>query len=573
MAEISPVRDPTYEGFNYGQQLATAVQPIQALSQGRLAIAQQNLQRANDISRLGIESTLAGQRENQRLQTEANIRESLRQKERNESANQLFASVASRHPGFKPDSSNSLEENIAKAQDLNEQDTLSGIKPIADALAQEKADRTSVLQKYGAIVSPNDPKLVAIVNQQLIRDPSLVTGHFDSVLGPKEIAMLQSGKSAQDVAKTLNLTSNQRALLTAANTATTAVQQQLQERAAQLGQVELQGISEKYGVYHDLSKQVLNSIATTQPSLLGKAASLFSTPGTAGQPGVSTNPALDANGNLSALTGVNSTPPATPVAVSANPTAQKDAILGPIISNRDILARKSVYQSSKNNESALQTQVDILGHQLASSSDPDGEIAQQYLKAKQDLAKAQTTSAKALTEGISVHGDPFKQAVGFYPGGSNWPANMPAVITGPGQGQPASTPLFPAEAFTPNVLPNTPATTPQPAASSAAPGMFNQQAAANQAFQALGTSDPTVLANAKQFAMSRLGLGPQDIQNLLVGAVRGDPQSVQRVRSIIQQSQQQGSPNATPGFGATSSPPMPQPVPNTNGATVTDFSQ
>lgn len=577
MAEISQVRDPNYEGFNYSALLDHAQDPLRTLAAGKLAIAQQQGQRMFDTQRDQNLSDLAGQREKDRLQTEANINEANRQRLRNESANQLFSNTAQRHPDWKPDPSKSLAENIASANGQGDQEIFDGAKAISENDQNQKAETDAILQKFGAIINPSDPRLTAMVNQQLTRDPSLTTG-INPVLGPREIAMLNAGKTPQEVANTFTtvgglMPGTQRTLLNAANTATAAIQQQLQERAAQRGQVEIAAVQNKYSFNNQLKQDMLSSIGRTRPDLLPRVAAMLGQ--SAPPPAV---PAMDANGLYPPLSfgiGSGTAPASTPPAV-ATPGQVDD----PILQHADFKSAQNTYVFAKQKENALQAQVSDLGQQIVNGddlpADQRSDLSSRYEKAKTALATAQKTSADALQKGMNVYHSAtavpeFLHAVGYYPGGTNAPTlppmpangtpgpqyffqpgsgtNAPTIVPGTPPGpQPTSNPF--ASPFAP--MPSAPgASSPPSAMNGQQPSPFDHMAAKNRAFQIIGTSDQATLQRAQQYALTQLGMSQDQIHQILAAAINGDPNATARVKQIVAQSSQGATSAPSGGFDAS----------------------
>lgn len=556
---------------------------------GRLALAQQQGQRMFDLRRDQQLSDMVGERELQRLHTEADIRETERLKLKNEAAQSLFSTVQQRHPEWKMDPDKSLAENVASAHAMNDEDTMQGVKALGGMQSKAKSEKDAILSKYGAF-APADPVLV---NRQLALDPTLTTGHFP-VLGPKEIALLNSGKSPEEIAKTFNLTSNQTALLNAAQAARATIKTRQEEIAAQKAQVDLQAIDSKYSPYNQLSADMLSSVSKNQPWLLGRAAEVLGSPSSPAAP----NAHLDGNGLIGSISGgapAGSPPAPTPQsAASPNPAPQVDTVPGtppqydpntfaPSIrgdatqqqiddENQNLTKKQQDLQRIEgilNKGSTTLTSVPWNQSSVPPASFPTVPLTDKdrydYAVLHNQLQKEVLTSKKKL---LSL-ADQKRAAL--------LPSAAP-LMSGNDQGG-SSVPPAPPAPFPIPPLPNAPVSSgpgqaPDPSSMNAQPSSLQPLSAPqangpSSAFQTmngmnlvgkvLGTSNPADLQAAAQYATTQLGMSQNDLQALLHSALLGDPNAVAKAKQIMAQSKgSSGIPQngfVPPGQPSMSSPP------------------
>lgn len=560
------VTDPTYENFNYSQLLNQAVSPITTLANGRLAVAQLKNQQAFENQRDVNLANLSAKRDTDRLQQEANIRESERLKLKNEAANQVFSNIQARHPDWKPDPSKSLEDNIASAQGLDDKDTLSGVNAIAQIPAKAKAEKDAILDGVGY----NNPADPTIVNRMLVQDPSLTTGHIP-VLGPKEIAELNRGKTPEQIAKNFSFSSNQQALLNAAQTARATVQQNQRQIAMEKAQVQLQGVDSKYAPYNQISSDLLSSISRNKPWLLGSAAGILGT--SVPQPASSL---VGPDGLSKRLTGAGDADSlAAKQALIQSTAASPKADLTEQSFGLNLAANK--YATAAGEVAKAQSVVDALKARASAGED----VSDEYEKAKDTLNDWTTRQTEAVQQGLAIKhtqngASDFFNKIGYFPGGAgaagggslpplptsfpllppakdaanqstgaNLNFSSPPMPSAPPSGQPA-TPV--------GTLTNLPQGQPSAAGgNSPQQGQIQALAARNKIQQILGTSDPNSLQKIKDY-VTQQGINPQAIQTLVSGALNDDPTAIQQMKQIASKALGAGT-----DAGATIPPPVQQP--------------
>lgn len=570
----SPVRDPNFESFNFSQLLDRATQPLATLGQGQLAIASQNNQRAFEAQQLDRRMTAEQRNRLAELSAGADIRESERQRLRGETADQAIAIAKQRHPNWNPPAG-SIEDKIAAAQQLNDEDTLEGVRAAAKYPQLQKQEENAVLQKYGAVIdqyNPKDPNyatLTKLVNEQLSHDPTLTTGNFP-VLGASELNALAAGKTPEEIANKFSLTSNQKLLLNAAAAARAAIVPQLQQRATQAGQAELAQIQSKYSAINQLPTDLLNSIGRNQPWLLGRAAAI-----------VGEQPAFRGTQNL----GLAVPPPPAPP--KPNPTAnaatgfpgapylapgQSNTVSsGPgdeaINQNNAIIEKNGHMNAASAIDSLLQKAQDqkqnLLnnlkadaitagGFAMPSAAAIDGSFAPANTRPftpeeKRDFGKKLNqvqSSIDALTKQKQDHLDAAhsiavpQSSSGL---GNLTPQTLPQQPLTPQQQVTPQAPVQPQPPTYPQVLPP-PQSGPQPgvqnpqqASDPSQANPFLHQQIQQKIYQLIGTDDPQKLQAIGQFAQTNLGISKEQGQQLLQSAIQGDPTAAQKIRQIAQQ--------------------------------------
>lgn len=542
MAEVSPVRDPVFENFNFARLLDQAGQPLRDLSAGRLAITQLQGQRAFDLLSQQKASDLAKGRDLARLTEEERINEAHRLKLKNESAAAEFSKAKAANPDYKgPDQKKTIEQNIEDAHASLGQAVLRNVNALSASKAKDEADLKAMYAKAGAY----DPPSPAAVNQRILQDPSL------TFLNSNDRSALESGMSPEDLIKKWGYTgakqSSVNALRTSAQQATLTLQQQNMQQAMLMAGADAKLLEGRVNDKENYLTQLKNSPylpAYTQ----GLAGALIPPspqtpswvrppppPGGIKPPPGTTNAPADLPGAPKDVAPSVQTVAGTPSKYDPNtfaPMVHANETQSQIDEETTNLQKKqgdlryiesvldNGYVTSPPMQGGLGGGLGMMPPSRVPINDEDRyHYSVLHNQIQKDILKSQGSILKLQDQ---------KRGFMIPPANQN------------GGGTPSATPAPPA--------PNQSLQPPLPAAPAAPPTsmngqqpQFDQLAARNRAYSVLGTSDQATLSRAKQFAISRLGMSEQDVQSTLVAAVRGDPNATAKVRQIIAQSSQDPS--------------------------------
>lgn len=591
MAEISPVRDPNFENFNYGQQLSTATDPIRAIGAGRLAIAQQRNQQAFESQQRQQEQIAMGQRQHANLQQQEDIRQQEEERHLNMGAQTLYRQVQQTHPEATWDSNKSREENVAALQETQKQDRLDGLQASVDAQNAALNEYQQKQRNASNLRQPTDSVVQQLVTQKLINDPALTTsaGNWttEKTLGPLEIQKLQGytetkpdgtkvvhqPMTPEQLAATFNTATEQKKLIDAANAARATILPALQAKDqadfATFGNV----LSSRVNFHNQAIQSQLQGFQN-DPDMMARAAKIIS----AAQPVSSATPALDASGNLAALTGAGTTKTTDNAKTSGTGTDVAVPAGTPATLNQNVYTHKAALDAVNESLASEQAWNDRLnaslkagttmskgsylpvgGGPFGSGVGPDpsqfGPIPMS-VQEKGDLAKqiiASNAKLAKLKEEAGVHNKAIGQidpqnTLGYLPQLPQTNSVQP-VVQSPGA-PPLTTPTgAPASSSPPLVQPSpTNAPVAQPGAPNGAQTM-NNQAAMTALLRTIGITDPNELPKVRQFAITTLGKTPEYLQGLIAAVGKQDPQAIQTAQQIVQQSRQQGGvPTPTGGF-------------------------
>lgn len=570
-AQISPVRDPNYDNFNYGQLLNQAGEPLRELGQGRLALAQQQGQRTFDLMAKQKASDLAGQREQQRLQTEASLTEMARQRLRNENAATVFAQAKTANPDFKPDPSASLEENVASAQAATGQATLKNYKNVVQKRQQAESDYMDMFNKM-AQQQPVDEGLIA---RKLAQDPDLTlkltaaqkTSLASGTVSPSELINGLAGNG--------RLVAGLEGAATGVNPrdlATTLAQKYQDIKTGQQQiQQQVQGLRTTAAgrLLESNRDALLNEEQVLRAQIPGFTPGLSDAFISAQTPGGSNLPpsAATGPGGTHPLSAFGITAPTT--APAGAPPAPSDPTTPPIVvppgtpqaqdpnfysSQIELNAHRNAAQTADSEIQSAMTQKQNLLNSLqpgattaefgngmpGSENGGDfGSLQRPYTnKEKLEFSKNLLAVNKQI-EGLQKTKQTHIDAIS---------ALTPATV-------PPQTPPANINLQQPPVAAQAPQSPPAPSGTPAGPqqpGQIDQAqlAARNRMFSVIGTSDPQALQKLGQFATTRLGMSQQDISQLLVAATNGNPTATARVKQIVSQASQQPDQSSQPAPAA-----------------------
>lgn len=566
------VQDPTYDRFDYQSLLDRAVSPVDRLGQGQLSIAQQNGQRMFEMAKMQRENELYVGRNASELAERQRLEQLSRLQIKNEGAQATFAAVKERHPEWKPDPDKSVDENLASANKLNEDDQFEGFKPIADSAKQAQADHIALLTKAGAYQPPTQSE----INQRVLNDPALASLLSKNSRGQQIADMLTKGASIADIEKVAsnywNSKDDRALILGAMQKASTDISTLKQQNALQVAGAQGQLSANRVNTTNELLN---NMIAKASPQLQARMAQYV------GQsPAPATAPALNPSGLRTDLLpppsadttqppapGETAVPPGTAPSDNPNLYMHQDLLKGALETYQQKQVELNDIDTRRNAGGQLQALPSgeagyaVLNPRFVPFSNSEkADLAKQRLKALKDISKASDdidTHTKALQQidpnfgaprpgtGMgNLHMSPADQ-IPATPNGALPPA--PGAIAQPGSAAPAQ-PAIPG----PNGVQLSP---------------MHVQAGFNTASRLFGVDQPTLVA-AHNYATSRLGMSEQQVSQLVTAAAEGDPVSTQKVKSIIAAATQSGattngqsapfqSPALQQSPDATTLPPMP----------------
>ena len=597
MADISPVRDPNFENWNYAANLDRAVQPLQTLGQGRLAIAQQQGQRMFEMASQRQTAALQAQNRISELQAEEAQKEKYSASEtarlKQELLNKTEASAKQANPNYTGrDPNKTDDENIATAQNAIDQKTAEGAKKLIDAQNVAKGQAMGLIDEYGKPVKiddaqlgslvANDPQFVNRLNaaqKQALSDGSMpVSKLIDSLSGGK----IASG--FEGLLTGVNPRSLRSDLASAAQTARqTLMERQRQIVGAKLG-LSQQELQSRANTYNELFPKVVANLPPHMIADVMDYASKTSAPLGVTPPTAPGNPSLyNKDGTLKSIAGDKDNPPsaANPIATpgqyqpgAAGPPATATPGTPPALDPEtwrqqgDLLAAVTKLKSAQSAIESKQQEADTIRHALvtgvdpssvapdwmASSSAPPGMApfgsAFQPFEKKLTPQQGETLADRLLQLNKEIEGHK-KDAAKFEPDAQRLQMliqSKTAPPPVPSQGQfspqgdrynsPANiVPQGQQSSVTPWQPPQQQITQPgQPQANNVDP--MQVRAVQNKIAQAFGTSDPNQLNAIKQYAHST-GLDDNAVAQMIQGVVQDNPQAIQMARSLASKVQQQ----------------------------------
>jgi hypothetical protein len=573
MAEISPVRDPNFEGFNYSALLDKATSPIDRLGSGQLAIAQQQGQRMFELASERARQSGEARNRIAEIQAESASREQLAKNEalrqKNELAQQKFATAKQIDPNFKPDPDKNLDENMAAADRVREDQAVSAYKSGIDAQTQINKEYEDKLKAAGLPPRINPTELENIVGQKLANDPDFIRS-----VSPQQRQQLADGTiTASQLINSMvggRFTGWATGLGTGFNPNQTA--QNLAQKAQQYRQdvvtayhqsnlnalgFEGQQALSKYNQQNEINQKLLASLP---PYRLNEVMQYRGQSGQTGGALPSLAPQTNPDGTLKFLnpgagtpppTSPGTTTPAIPPPATAPPGTAPELDPAEYRRKADLIANSTLLRREQQNLQDKQQEADDIrkmlttgqisssGLQMGNAIQPprnlnpqEGEqYATRLLQLKKEIEQSQKKVFDLNNSSRALQPAPPAPTGPAY----NWnPAPMANPFSTPGQSQPAPP-------------------TGQPQASNGQVDPMQYRAAQNQVAQTFGTSDPQVFQAAKNYAKSNLGMDDGTIQNLVQMAVKGDPNSIQTIKSIISKVQ-----NSNGAIAST--PPQMQPA-------------
>lgn len=541
------VQDPVYDQFNYQGLLDRAVAPVDRLGQGELSIAQQQGQRMFELAKMQRENDLYVGRNSSELAERQRLEQLNRLQIKNEGAQAVFAAVKDRHPNWKPDPKKSVDENLASANRLNEDDQFEGFKPIADSAKKAQQDHIDLLTKAGAYQPPSQSE----INQRVLNDPALASLLSKNSRGQQIADLLTKGATISDIEKVAsnywNSKDDRALILGAMQKASTDLSTLKQQNALQVAGAQGQLSANRVNSTNELLQ---NMIAKASPQLQARMAAYVGQP-----PAPPATPALNPSGLSTDLlppggeTPAATTPPANP---GAKPGGADDSILQIV----DMQNAQNLYEDADARVKASSGQLDLLSGKIVAGkglpANERADLSKQYLAAKKDNEKAKQDLQDALTRAQSVYHNNvnsnanFFSKVGYNPIGTNTvplnPNGMNNGFSGPGQPAPVQPTLTlpPGARTIQDIVGQPSATAPsQPTAPGTIPGPngaqlspMHVQSGFNAASRLFGVDQPTLVA-AHNYATSRLGMSEQQVAQLVTAAAQGDPQATQKVKGII----------------------------------------
>lgn len=579
-SQISPVRDPSYENFNFSQLLAQAAQPLATLSAGRLAIAQQQNSRAYETQR---ETQQADLQQRNRIAEAANLAqlsEAQRLKLQGEQDQLLYAKS-----GYKPDANLSRAQNVEKATQIQEDKSYEGFKSVSDAAVKAQNELTDLIKKSGTQVTPQFSQIKARILNDPSLDSILTRSSLNPLAGPngeKVRAAIQNANSITDINKALsdywNASSDRSLLLGAFQKATTDLSALNQENAVRQLGAQAQSLQSRFNLNNELAQTLIKN---AQPDEQARYATYH---------------AQNTDVPVAAPLAV----PVPKVNPTANPTTgfQGTPFLAPGQS-QDLASVADAPGTPQNQSVAYYTALqERTAHQHAAAT-VDSAL-QEAQAQKQDLIQKLQPGATATQYGGSMVNTGYagfgatakvpysnEEKLGFAKqlqqvnkqieslqktkqGHLDTINSMvipqaapPAPVAPPAQQSPVIDPSTvpvqpvpntngatmqdfsqPPQQVQPQVPP--PAGAIPPTSQNGQPSNpFAIQAAQQKIYALLGTSDPQKLQQIRQYAQS-IGIDQPKSQQLITAAIQGDPNAAMRIRVIAQQAQ--GSINSTPSL-------------------------
>lgn len=507
--------------------------------------AQQNraqLESRNRIGEIQAESSARGQL----AATEA-------ARVKNEGYLQKVAQAQQIDPTFKPDPDKSIDQNMAAADRVGYNKTVSNLKASTDNVNKLWGQARGTIDAQGKPVAI-DPKEL---NRKIIDDPSMV-----GILDRGDIERLNEGMSPEQLASNFWRNKNKSALLAAAQTARQALAaQQAQKNASDLN-LTLAELNSKASAASDVHGRIVQSLPPDlQSEVLAYGTKIgYESP----TPIVPTPPAGVNPGVLGQLQGGqgNPPPPAATPATDAQipppivPTPGLDPSLDPAtyrnlgrINATDIRLNKAQTELSQK-----ETRFNFLD-QLLTKGTTDTPQTPVYAQWAAALAPRREGKLAVTPEEGELYANEHDQLFNQIPKlrqkvnelqalkQSLAPAYIapsgPQYPNAPGQQQRFNMAWPPSGVNQPQT--SQPPIT-QPSAMNGANGgnAFQAMAARNQLQQIFGTSDPNILNAVKNLAKSQ-GATDDQLTQAAQAAVNGDPQAIAQARQMVAMVTQQNN--------------------------------
>jgi hypothetical protein len=594
-AQISPVHDPTYQSFDFSSLLNQAQQPLAALNQGRLAIAQQQNARAFEQQQAVQQANLQQRNRLAEMTQGAQLSEAERLKIQNENDQIKYAQA-----GVTPQPGESRAQTLQRAQQAQDEKRFQAFKGVSDSAADAHQQLEDMIKKSGLVIQPGFDQAKA----QILNDPSLaplLTRHGGILGAPAGDAVRQAimgAGSIQDINKVLsdypNAAADRATVLSALQNANTTLAQRNHDNAVlQLGQ-QAQYLQSRFNINNEMAGNFFRD-PNASPELQAKMANYhLQNVGPQPTPGLALPTPSPVSINTNLVQPTSQAPPgpqnpyeahyavlaeqqghqqAAAAADSALQDAQqqKAAILaklqptalatqyggspvntgfatGSAIGNRPYSTEEKLALGKQLNQ--VQAQIDKLTAQkqqhvdaingLVIPPDPATQIVPATNAAPNQISPGTNTLAapqafpatNGYTAPTQFNQNPFAT-----------PGQQPLQLLPPNQiGRPQ--PTQPTNAITPSpqqpILPGglqSPGAMNQPQGQQQNPLL--QQAITQKVHALLGTDDPQKLAQIKSY-VSSVGIQPAQAQQLIGAALQGDQQSAMKVRMLAQQALNSG---------------------------------
>lgn len=587
-SQISPVRDPTYDRFDFSSLLDRASQPLATLAQGQLAIASRNNERQFEQQALIERENLAQRNRIAEQQNYANLTEQQRLRLQNESDQIAYAKS-----DYKPDPNLSRAQNLEGASKIQDQKQLTGLKALSDEQVNAEKDLQDSAAKVGAEIPPSWGQ----VKYRLLNNPDLVSKLTRSTwVGPdgqKITDLINKSAGLSDIQTALTnypgASTDRSDILSAVDKATADQTQINRENALALLGQKGQFLNSRINLANDLAQRQLAN-PNLSPDVLSQysiyhAQNMQKVFGNGQNPGLAVSPAAAA-AKIAADKAAADKKVADDKSKSATGTeppnaysAHYDALQEQNAHQTAIGANNGLLQQLQNQRAQIleKLQPGAKGPDYASYGgafgSPGGSPTIPYTVDEQsgfgkDLA-AIDAKIKATEKARQFHTDSLGGLVV-----PPLPSAADQVVPPSGAQQPGGSivPQFqqPPQPLPPvQQVPNSngaqmmdlsqPQPQQPPSAQNGQPqNPLAHQVAMSKLYQLIGTNDPNRIKQIGAFAQQSLGINQQQIQQLLVSAIGGDQNATQKVQQIVQQAQSglgqtaSAPVGAMPGQGATS---------------------